>query len=221
MDLKICYLCGKELSGIKNTDRDHIPAKQFYTKKFKKDNQNINLITLPVHIACNQSYQMDEEYFTISIGSIIPKSRTGQELYKELGQKISKRKENKILAYKVLREFGKIKLIDGKTIKYFDGKRIYRIIWKIIRGLYFKHTHLFLPENTHKRHDLITPIHKPSDDFIKSLILDVEKESWKVKYTGYFDYKFKYVDIERERVWFWNLYFWEYIVFFTSFTIEL
>lgn len=50
--IEICYLCGLDLS--RDIDRDHVPPKQFYAKELGKKH-GPNLLTLPVHNACNKS----------------------------------------------------------------------------------------------------------------------------------------------------------------------
>ncbi len=36
----------------------------------------------------------------------------------------------------------------GKVIKRFDAERVWRVVWKIVRGLFFKDHQRLLPENT-------------------------------------------------------------------------
>jgi hypothetical protein len=35
----------------------------------------------------------------------------------------------------------------GKVLKRFDGKRIARVAWKMVRGLHFHYAHEVLPED--------------------------------------------------------------------------
>jgi hypothetical protein len=53
-----CYLCGKHLTAPINVD--HVPPKLFFPEELRK---GLNLLTIPAHVACNEAWRMDEEYF--------------------------------------------------------------------------------------------------------------------------------------------------------------
>ena len=56
-------------------------------------------------------------------------------------------------------------LPDGKVAKRFDGKRVWRIVWKITRGLFFKEKGIFLPDNTPRVFDLYSSGERPKPFF--------------------------------------------------------
>ena len=80
-EIKICYLCGKELSG--DIDRDHIPAKQFFPKSLRGEIKDKPII-FPTHRKCNLSFEFDEKYFMQSLGSIATDTLAGKELLKDM-----------------------------------------------------------------------------------------------------------------------------------------
>ncbi|MGD0917050.1 MAG: hypothetical protein ABSB22_11390 [Thermodesulfobacteriota bacterium] len=70
----------------------------------------------------------------------------------------------------VLKEFDKrpsgLILPFGKVAKRFDGQRVWRVVWKIMRGLFLKEIGRFLP-------DVISfAIHPQEDNIQVSLIID-------------------------------------------------
>ena len=83
--IEICYLCGKRLDKKEDISYDHVPPKQFYPSTIRK-NTNLNLFTLPTHIACNKSYQKDEDYFVNSLGPLAKGSYSGNGFAKEITQ---------------------------------------------------------------------------------------------------------------------------------------
>lgn len=79
--LPFCYICGHILVGTDDKNRDHVPPSSCISQKDKAHSPLI----LPTHVACNESYKVDDE-------------RTGQFLAMLHG-KVAK-KENRRLAYK-------------------------------------------------------------------------------------------------------------------------
>lgn len=207
--IDICYLCGKKLKG--NIDDDHVPPKQFYAKSIRKMH-NPNLFTLPTHISCNNSYQMDEDYFVHSLAPLTIGSYSGSSIWKDISKRM-KRLESKKINMMVLREFNQnIILPDNKIIKRFDGKRIRRIIWKITRGLFFKETGRFLPENTPRLFKFISVDEKPPPEFLYYISTSPSRG----QYPGVFDYK--YVDLpEYNNFHYWGILFWEKLIVIVAF----
>jgi len=145
--IEICYLCGMELEG--KIDRDHVPPKQFYATNIRKKH-NPNLFTLPVHHSCNKAYQKDEDYFVHSIAPLTKESYSGSEIWKDITHKFQ-RPEGFRIGKMISKEFDSrpsgLYLPRGKVIKRFDAERVWRVVWKIVRGLFFKEHQRLLPEN--------------------------------------------------------------------------
>ncbi|MCF8105626.1 MAG: hypothetical protein K9K64_09095 [Desulfohalobiaceae bacterium] len=142
----ICYLCGKVLGD--KISRDHVPPKQFYPKDLRKQGAP-NLFSLPSHIVCNQAYQCDEDYFVMAIGSLAMDTSPGNSLWKDIAHQFA-RPQGERLGNMVFKEFNNrlpsgLYLPPGKVAKRFDAERVWRVVWKIVRGLFFKEYGRFLP----------------------------------------------------------------------------
>lgn len=144
--VEICYLCGKQID--KDRDVDHNPPKQFFGKELRK-NHNPDLITLPTHRTCNSSYQLDEDYFVTSLLPLYQESYSGRSVYDDVKKRFDEGKKVP-LVYKMFNEFDEnpsgLILPGDRVVKRFEGKRITRVVWKIIRGLYYIENSLILPE---------------------------------------------------------------------------
>lgn len=204
--LNICYLCGQNLKG--DLDADHVPPKQFYAGGIRKKHR-LNLLTLPVHKSCHDPYKKDEEYFVHSIGPMAMDSYSGGEIWKDIVRRIQKPELIK-LHEKVYREFDErpsgLILPDGKVAKRFDGKRVWRIVWKITRGLFFKEKGIFLPDNTPRVFDLYSSGERP-----KPVFQHIVNEPSRGQYPGVFDYK--YMELPKlNNFHFWAMLFWDRLI---------
>ncbi len=207
----ICYLCGKELDqGI---SRDHVPPKQFYPKNIRK-NSNPNLFTIPVHTSCNKEYQNDEDYFVHSIAPLSKGSFSGNEIWKDITNQFKRPQGNRI-GKMVFKEFQErpsgLYLPKGKVVKRFDPKRVWRIVWKITRGLFFKEYGRFLPERTSNYFNVFSVNEKPPDYFDA-----VRNTPSKGQYPGVFDYKFICVQ-EINNFHLWAMLFWDRLITVVAF----
>lgn len=204
--LSICYICGQQLTGKLSVD--HIPPKQFYATTIRKQH-NPNLLTLPVHVACNESFKKDEEYFVQSIGPMAGESYSGSELWKDIKNR-SRKPELKNLFEKVYYEFDErpsgLILPKGKVLKRFDGTRVWRVVWKITRGLFFKEKGIFLPDKTPRTFDLYSPGETP-----KPIFQCVVNEPSRGQYQGVFDYKYTQLP-KLNNFHFWAMLFWNQLI---------
>lgn len=208
----ICYLCGKPL--VPPTSVDHVPPRQLYAKEIRKEHSP-NLLTIPVHAACNRSYQHDEDYFVNALAPYGAGSYSGgaflQEVFKKYGagEKIP-------LVHKVLNEFqhapGGILLPPGLVAQRIEGARIHRVAWKIVRGLYFREFGEFLPENTPNSLEIAPPDRPPPERFLHALH-DVASRG---SYPGVFDYKLaQYPSLNDFN--YWGMLFWDRLILIMSF----
>ena len=210
LNREICYLCGTSFSGEIN--RDHVPPQQLYADSIRK-NHNPNLLTLPVHKNCNSSYQFDEDYFAVTLMPLGLGSYSGNAFYSE---KLSKFKQNKKvgLIRKILGEFeprpSGLYLQNDKVLKRFDGVRLGRISWKIVRGLYFYHFKEFLPEGIKKNIRIVSPGEKPPPEFS-----DIINDPVRGQYPGVFDYRF--TDSLSHNFHYWALLLWDRIILIIDF----
>ena len=207
--IMICYLCGEPLDV--DIDRDHVPPRQFYGKEVRTKN-NPNLFTLPVHSLCNKDYQKDEDYFVHTIAPLAMGSYSGKSLWADLSEQY-KRPQGRRIGQMVLKEFDKrpsgLILPFGKVAKRFDGQRVWRVIWKIMRGLFLKETGRFLPDGTPRTYNIFSPDeHPPREfDFVRNL-------SSRGQYPGVFDYR--YMEFPEKKFHFWAMLFWDKIITFVG-----
>jgi hypothetical protein len=200
--IEVCYLCGEALGDDYNQiNKDHVPMRQLYSPEIR-NKYCPQLLTLPTHKTCNSSYQLDEDYF---INSIVipfsPDSYAGRSLYIDKMNKFRSGKQIK-LANRVLKEFDHkpsgLVLPYGKVAKRFDNSRVKRVIWKLIRGLYFHEHRFVLPSsNQNKILEICIRPNKPSDEFLNVL----KSEPFRGNYPGVFDYRFKRVPESNYEHW--------------------
>jgi len=202
---KRCYLCGKQIEGVFNLD--HVPPKQFFPLKIRRL-ENPNLIKLPTHIECNSAYQLDEDYFIHSIGTLAQTTETGTALFEDIKRKTHNKQG---LIRTVVREFNNtspngIILPYGKMWKSYKTKRINNVVWKIIRGLVFIETQEFLDINT-PRSITITEKEKKPPVYFSYIVNEKSKGS----YQKTFDYKYKqFPEVKNAQIW--GLLLWDYFI---------
>ena len=156
---------------------------------------NPNLLTIPVHKSCNLEYQHDEDYFIQSIVPFVPQSYAGEALFRKTVADYHSGPKNRPLVHKVLGEFERspsgLKLPRNKIAKRFDGKRISRVAWKIVRGLHFHHTNQVLPADWTKSVELHLADGSwvPPDHF--KGFMSLPNNFPHGKYEGVFSYRFR------------------------------
>ena len=202
----ICYLCGKKLE--KEVDRDHLPPKQFYPSSIRKKH-NPSLLTLPVHRYCNKSYQKDEDYFVHSIGPLTKGSYSGNEIWQDINNQFN-RPQGQRIGQMILKEFESrpsgLYLPNGKVVKRFDPKRVWRVVWKITRGLFYKEHGRYLPDETPNHYSVISIGEKPPPEFEV-----VRNTPSRGQYPAVFDYKFVTIP-ELDNFHFWAMLFWDRLI---------
>jgi hypothetical protein len=209
-----CYLCGRPLE--QPLSDDHVPPLQFYAPGIRRQH-NLNLLTIPVHDACNKAFQRDEDYFVSSLAPLAYDSYAGKFATQRVFQRYRQR-ENVGLVLRVFQEFDPrpsgLFLAGGKVLKRFDGKRVRRVSWKIIRGLYYHHTSTVLPESTPNTIKFVSPGESPPPEF--EFIPD---EPIRGRYPGVFDYKFtSFPDVENLHLW--AMLLWDRIILVVAFTTD-
>ena len=202
----ICYLCGKLIED--DSSDDHVPPKQFFAEQLRQKH-NPNLLTLPAHRTCNESYKNDEDYFVFSLMPFARGSYAGDPLRERILDGCTRHPEQAKLLNKVLNEFERqpsgLILPPKMVLKRFEGERISRVVWKIVRGLYFFHFGVFVPENAPTNCEIVLPDQKPPDHFF--FLLDGPSHG---KYSGVFDYTFKCYP-ETHNLNYWAMLLWDRI----------
>jgi hypothetical protein len=206
----VCYLCGEALA--EPIDWDHVPPRQLFAKAIRKDHSP-NLLTIPVHAACNKSYQHDEDYFVHTLAPFGLESYSGKAV---LNDALNRGKEgrNVGLLQKVLEEFERhpsgLLLPGRKVVKRFESDRMHRVILKIIAGLHFHHSGevLPLPLKTVST-KIYGPGERPPDHFLAFIGREELKRHG--RYPGVFDYCFeKFTEVNNFH--YWAMLLWDRII---------
>jgi hypothetical protein len=214
----VCYLCGEELAG-RLVDRDHVPPRQFFAPSLRRA-RNPNLLTLDVHRECHKGYGHDEAYFVYAIGSVAHWTPAGTALFDDtihaamarpgFGARITRQTFDEFSL-----QIRGIWLPPGKAAKSFDPDRVYRVVWKIVRGLYFHETGQLLPERQLVRYVLYTREDPPGIVPLVHLVLGTPPR------VAVHDDVFQYWRLEHDiagRTWHaWALLFWQGVMFVAVF----
>jgi hypothetical protein len=206
----LCYLCGQPLR--EPISSDHVPMKQLYESEIRKAHSP-NLLTISVHDQCNKSYQRDEDYFVTALMPHARGSYAGDAMYKRAleryrgGEKVG-------LVRKVLADFDPrpsgLVLSGNQVLQRFDGDRIKRIAWKIVRGLYFHHQNNFLPDVLITGVTLTLPDQVPPEHFKAFMSLpDNEPHG---QYPAVFDYRFQNITEGQANARYWAMLLWDRII---------
>ena len=205
--IEICYLCGQSLDT--DISDDHIPPKQFYAKSIRKIHSP-NLLTLPTHKSCNNSYQNDEDYFVHSLAPLAMDSYSGDAIWNDISNQF-KRPEGKRIRKMIKREFAPrpsgIILPGGKVLKRFNGDRVWKIVWKITRGLFFKEKGKFLPEGIGRSYKIFSVCEETAP---KEFVY-VNRTPSRGQYPAVFDYKYREIP-KLNNLNFWAMFFWVTII---------
>lgn len=158
-DVHSCYLCGDALS--KPTNRDHVPPRQLFGPSIRK-RYKLQLDVLEVHKSCNQSFSSDEEYFFQLLMPFASGSEAGNAVrIKAVSDyRAGKRMPlvDQILA-SVEYTSANILLPTGKIALSIDSDRVRRVLWKLVRGLYFLESRMVLPPS----HPIVYEITPPGE----------------------------------------------------------
>jgi hypothetical protein len=213
---QLCYLCGLPLSSSDATGKDHVPPRQFFPKALRRDDTSLQLGTLLVHTSCNHSYQSDEDYFVSAIVPIAMSTRRGSEMWSDLAQQIDRPATQALFRMNMRRSSfpdRPILLPGGRIPWHFDGPRVWRIVWKIMRGVFYTDEGRVLPENTMHICDSVTTSNESPPD----LYGVVAPSPIKGHHPDVFSYKLRRFEIQDAVVWAAGLLFWEYVAFFLVF----
>jgi hypothetical protein len=127
---ELCYLCGAEA-----TTRDHIPPEQFFEVLPE------NIITAPACLSCNKSLGKDEEYFRALLTmECYERNDIARRIWDGPAVRSLWKAGFDGLRLRLLKQMGLITLPTGvlRTLVVGEGKRVTRVIHKIVRGIYFE-----------------------------------------------------------------------------------
>jgi hypothetical protein len=204
----ICYLCGEPLA--EPVSNDHVPMQQLFARELRKKHKPSNLLTIPVHDRCNKSYQVDEDYFVHSLMPFAPGSYSGNAFYQKALRDYRDGKNARLVG-KVLGEFEPRLVLPGnKGVKRFEGNRISRVAWKIVRGLYLHHHNEVLPADLTTWVVSLTPPGEMPPDHFRVFMSRPDNEPHG-QYPGVFDYRFQRFT-EVQDIHYWALLIWDRII---------
>lgn len=204
--MKQCIYCGKSA----NT-REHIPARNLFSST-----KDVSFVTVPSCLSCNQGFELDEEYFRNLLVSILYEKSTiaTQLLDGSVGRSI-KRKPN--LGRKM---FNQMSLVDvysksgillgkktGLQMTKDDHKRIFNVLDKYIKGLFYHHFKQVIPEKWGIEHHWLLP------KFETIVVGTLKDMRWEHIKEDTFVYGFNSVPKTYQSAW--CLIFYEQPIFYT------
>jgi hypothetical protein len=205
-----CYLCGEPLSAP--TSVDHVPPQLFFPKEMRQRNNLDRLLTIDTHLACNTSYQKDEEYFVHTLLTITRRSEVGDAHHSRIHKKL-KAGKNVALVEMVMQEFKTelkgVLMPPNIVAKLFDHYRMHRIIWKLIRGLYFHRTGEILPPNWGLQYWITAPGSEQPEFF------EMYRKERAITFEGEYPDVFAYFAHRIKPVWnvhYWGLVLWDAVL---------
>lgn len=141
-------------------NRDHVPSQHYFAPSLRKQFNLSGLLTLRTHPACNAAYRVDEEYFGATAGALAPDSPAGQALMRDLFNRY-RRGSMVGLVQNVVGGFSTqvngIALPPNLLALKVQGERIQRVLWKIVRGLFYHHYGTVLREAAPRYIELVEP----------------------------------------------------------------
>jgi hypothetical protein len=194
-----CYFCSEEGAA----SNDHIPPKGLFPKNIRKLNKN-NLITVPAHFKCNNSFKKDDELFRNFI--IAHSYETKQGRYAWDNVLIPSFKKNpgarKELVNRLDKQFIKDDLLNAyvyKDVMQIDESLYTRQIERIIKGLFFHRYKIPLPLNLPIHYKMYDEI-----DIILPKIIETFNEidipqNWRHIIPGFFSYFLEIAEDDNEK----------------------
>ncbi len=199
---------------------DHVPPRQFYASSLRRELNLSQLVTIPAHGVCNRSFERDEEYFTWSLSPLAVGSVAGNALAQDRAEKLRRRGRLALLYEKVRREFekhpGGLHLPGGRVVKRFQGDRINRVAWKLVRGLYFHETNSVLADDTPFTTEIIEPERARETSGANLVWEKVKSQAPLGSYGGVFEYKYFVGDAHGKKLHSWGMILWDKIMIFIA-----
>ncbi|MGB2762131.1 MAG: hypothetical protein WBC21_01165 [Minisyncoccales bacterium] len=189
---KNCIYCGKPAE-----DEDHIPSRNLYKGIIK----NINPIKVPSCRNCNNSFSKDEVYFRDLISSLrYEQSITATCLFDSVIKRSIIKKPG--LAKKMFNQMSLVNFyskggiyLGRKTAIKIDHKRVFNVLDKYIKGLFYHHFGQAILNDWIISHHWLTP------QFEKRVIDILKKLKWKRVQKNVFVYGYNFVPNTYQSIW--------------------
>lgn len=191
---KKCVYCGQ------NADtREHIPAKNLV-----RDKASVRFITVPSCGKCNSGFQKDEEFFRQLLVSILYKqSPVATFLLNNPVARSMKRRPalgmQMFKQMKVVDFYSKEGVYFGKktalNISKKDHQRVFRVLDKYIKGLFFHHFGKIVPQDWVLKHSWLTR------KFEEKVVGTLKDMRWERIKEDTFVYGFNSVPQTHQSIW--------------------
>jgi hypothetical protein len=203
----ICYLCGKPLCDPVAVD--HVPPRQLFAPELRKKHNLNRLLTIQTHRGCNTAYEKDEHYFLHSLAAFGAKTYSGRPVLQKVAKEF-REGHHRPLVETILKEFATrpsgLVLPGNKVAKRFQGDRMHRVAWKIVRGLVFYHFGETYPDDWTVGVTITAPSETPPDHYLKIGRLGTGDDLG--PYPGIFAYRYVKSDIGQ----YWALLLWDAVI---------
>jgi len=201
---ELCYLCGLPLQGELNGD--HVPPKQIFAHAIRQLHE-LNLLKVSVHKACNSAYQSDEDYFVSTLSPLAVDSYAGLSVVLDQADRAAAGRRLGLLET-IRKEFDRspsgLVLPAGRIVKRFQAERVSRVLWKIVRGLFFQHEKRVLPSDTVRQIDFCIPADEPLPELYAAL----NGRPSLGRYPAVFDYCYAQFE-DADGVYLWAINLWD------------
>ena len=167
----------------------------------------------------NRAFEKDEEYFTWSLSPLAVGSVAGDALARERAEKLGKGRSVPLF-HAVRQEFDKnpsgLHLPGGRVVKRFEGERVNRVAWKLVRGMYFHETSNVLPDDTPFTTEIIEPERARELAGSNPLWENVRAQNPRGSYGGVFEYKYFFGETDGKGLHSWGMILWDKIMIFIA-----
>jgi hypothetical protein len=212
----ICYLCGDTIG--ERVSADHVPPKQFYAPRLRQDINLNQLQTLPTHAQCNRSYSHDEEYVVAAFVPLAKGTLAANRLFDHHVAKF-RRGEMQGLMRKIIASFDRrpsgLVLPQGQVLMRVEGERAKRVVWKIVRGLFYLKYTKVLPVDTPYMVEVQEPASKAVSEYAEFWD-EVKRQPSQGPYQGVFAFKYLEVSEAEDRLHLWGMLWWDKIIWFVA-----
>lgn len=211
-----CYLCGQPVGA--DATADHVPPQQFFAPAIRRRVNLDKLVTLPTHAGCNSGFARDEEYAVNAIEPVAYESPAGDALIQHRAARFRAGRAVG-LGHRILRSFearpSGLVLPRGLVAVRLDGERVKRVVWKIVRGLYFLEYGTALDERTRFYVELKEPENRdPSElDRLWNVVLTQPSRG---PYQAVFAHKHLLVERGDTALYLWAMLWWDRVIVFVS-----
>lgn len=200
------------------TTRDHVVSENLFPKSYNKK----NMITVPSDLDCNKGYSLDEEYFrNVICGVAIEHSPYANELFFSKIERSMNRRP--WIARKLLT---KMELIDlytksglylGEKTKFNivpeDEQRIFNVLTKYIKGLFYHEFKIFVPEDYKIKHFW------GRDEQLPEIFKHISK--WNLDNKEIFAYGYNFISGSYKSIWVTIFYDYTFFISFVATEEEL